>query len=311
MDTDSTSSLKTPKVIIFISIVVGIIAVSTLVIYLVKFGGGDFGNKEAFGQFGDFVGGSLNPLLTFLTVVLLMWSIRIQTRELSKSSQAIQETMRIHERQMELNQREADRREGQDAAILQMHQSQMELNQREADRREGQDAAILQTHQNQTIFHQKESIRKQLNDDAVLHRSTLEKLLNKPFLEIGNPPHHSNKISIIDLYSEEKHCHNKIAQSALLDFNSHMEGNMIAKAHISRIKTGVIATTNATCYLMTALTAGSIRTSWENNVRNYIRTCGVYKVITKEQENEFLGYLTTAQEMENDHQDHAFFGLQK
>ncbi len=33
-------------------------------------------------QFGDFVGGTLNPILTFITIALLIWSIRIQMSEL-------------------------------------------------------------------------------------------------------------------------------------------------------------------------------------------------------------------------------------
>lgn len=34
------------------------------------------------GQIGDFYGGLLNPFLTFFTIVFLIWSIRLQSKEL-------------------------------------------------------------------------------------------------------------------------------------------------------------------------------------------------------------------------------------
>lgn len=40
------------------------------------------GSQESFAQFGDFVGGTLNPVLGFATVALLIWSINVQMREL-------------------------------------------------------------------------------------------------------------------------------------------------------------------------------------------------------------------------------------
>jgi hypothetical protein len=62
-----------------------IIAVSFIVfmlgVYVANFNDG-FGDANAFGTFGDFVGGALNPLLGFLTVWLLIKSIRFQIDEL-------------------------------------------------------------------------------------------------------------------------------------------------------------------------------------------------------------------------------------
>jgi hypothetical protein len=50
-------------------------------LYSWNFGGG-FGDQATFGAFGDFIGGVLNPFLTFLTVLLLIYSIRFQISEL-------------------------------------------------------------------------------------------------------------------------------------------------------------------------------------------------------------------------------------
>jgi hypothetical protein len=44
---------------------------------------GELGDNNAFGTFGDFVGGALNPILGFFTVWLLIKSIRFQIQELA------------------------------------------------------------------------------------------------------------------------------------------------------------------------------------------------------------------------------------
>lgn len=64
-------------------------------------------SKSDLGTFGDLIGGVLNPLLTFITIGLLLWSIRIQGKELSaateqseKAAIALQQTQKIHEETM-------------------------------------------------------------------------------------------------------------------------------------------------------------------------------------------------------------------
>ena len=41
------------------------------------------------GQIGDFYGGLLNPLLTFFTIIFLIWSIRLQSRELAATREEL------------------------------------------------------------------------------------------------------------------------------------------------------------------------------------------------------------------------------
>lgn len=49
-------------------------------------------NAEHFGQFGDFIGGTLNPILAFLSFMALLYTIKIQTDELKLSREELEET---------------------------------------------------------------------------------------------------------------------------------------------------------------------------------------------------------------------------
>lgn len=48
------------------------------------------------GQIGDFFGGTLNPLLTFITVALLIWSIRFQMDELKATREELKRSAESH-----------------------------------------------------------------------------------------------------------------------------------------------------------------------------------------------------------------------
>ena len=67
------------------------LGVTILGIYALKFQG-PLGDQERFAQFGDFVGGTLNPILGFATVALLIWSINIQMRELRLTREELKAT---------------------------------------------------------------------------------------------------------------------------------------------------------------------------------------------------------------------------
>ena len=60
------------------------VAFAFLVISLIYFSNfnGSFGNQSDFGAFGDFLGGVLNPILSFFAIVLLIASIKFQLEEL-------------------------------------------------------------------------------------------------------------------------------------------------------------------------------------------------------------------------------------
>ncbi|TMO54095.1 hypothetical protein [Pseudoalteromonas phenolica] len=56
--------------------------------------------RGQFGALGDFFGGLLNPVLSFCTIVLLIFSLRVQMGELSLSRKELKRTRLAHEQQL-------------------------------------------------------------------------------------------------------------------------------------------------------------------------------------------------------------------
>jgi uncharacterized membrane protein len=73
------------RFVITVVLIVIVLAVGVLSVYFANFNG-EFGNQSDFGAFGDFLGGILNPILSFATLSLLIWSINIQIRELKATT---------------------------------------------------------------------------------------------------------------------------------------------------------------------------------------------------------------------------------
>ncbi|MBU2062488.1 MAG: hypothetical protein KKH44_11655 [Bacteroidetes bacterium] len=69
--------------------------ISVMTIYFFNFNG-DIGNQEVFGQFGDFIGGVLNPIFSFLTICLLIASLIMQRIELSKVVEELELAREVH-----------------------------------------------------------------------------------------------------------------------------------------------------------------------------------------------------------------------
>lgn len=57
-------------------------------IYFNRFAGKGWGDQGDFGTFGDFVGGVLNPLLSSATIILLVLSFRVQSKQVSQAKEA-------------------------------------------------------------------------------------------------------------------------------------------------------------------------------------------------------------------------------
>lgn len=79
-----------------------VIIVTLLAIYFSKFNDG-LGDQSQFGAFGDFLGGILNPLLTFFTVVLLIRQLYYQRQELGATVEELQKTAAIHKENIQHN----------------------------------------------------------------------------------------------------------------------------------------------------------------------------------------------------------------
>jgi len=91
------SNKKTKKRIPWILISFGLFAflciVSVFGVYSISFKDFSFiPDTEKFGQFGDFIGGTLNPILAFLSFMALLYTIKIQTDELKLSREELEAT---------------------------------------------------------------------------------------------------------------------------------------------------------------------------------------------------------------------------
>lgn len=69
---------------------------SVAIFYFYNFNGAA-GDQEKFGQFGDFIGGVLNPIFSFLSVVLLISSIHLQRKELNNVVEELELTRNVHQ----------------------------------------------------------------------------------------------------------------------------------------------------------------------------------------------------------------------
>lgn len=60
-----------------------------LVSYFIEFNGELAKKQDIWGQFGDYVGGTLNPMLSFVTIMILLYTGNLQRKELDKASEQL------------------------------------------------------------------------------------------------------------------------------------------------------------------------------------------------------------------------------
>jgi len=90
--------------IVTLLVAVAALALAILFVYFSNFNG-NYGTQEVFGAFGDFIGGTLNPVFGFATIVLLIWSIRLQRKELVETRIEFKRSAEAQEK-IEKNQRD-------------------------------------------------------------------------------------------------------------------------------------------------------------------------------------------------------------
>lgn len=76
---DTTRTLRIARVAIWVA---GIGTIFALSAYILRFSGELSADQAVWGQFGDYLGGTLNPFFAFLTIFLLVVTLAVQTREL-------------------------------------------------------------------------------------------------------------------------------------------------------------------------------------------------------------------------------------
>ncbi|MCG9761151.1 hypothetical protein L1D50_18795 [Pseudoalteromonas sp. Isolate6] len=105
------SSKIVTRIMLTITILAIIVIGCAIILYLDGFSSllprtSDAKNLESlrgqFGAFGDFFGGTLNPLLTFFTIVLLVCSLSLQSQELKASRTELRRTRKSHEQQAQV-----------------------------------------------------------------------------------------------------------------------------------------------------------------------------------------------------------------
>ena len=93
----STQEISTPKGVMTRPLMaIAGIAVAAIVFvpsfYLVYFDGSITTDNDKWGAFGDYVGGTLNPILSFFALIALLYTIHIQSKELKLSRDELELT---------------------------------------------------------------------------------------------------------------------------------------------------------------------------------------------------------------------------
>jgi fumarate reductase subunit C len=106
------------KLLVWILAAALVFMLVVLAVYVLRFGTAPFSDDpSAWGQFGDFMGGTLNPLLAFLTLIALTATITLQFRQLAISAKELRlSRQELHETRAEL-QRSAKAQELSEAAL--------------------------------------------------------------------------------------------------------------------------------------------------------------------------------------------------
>ncbi|MGY2293493.1 hypothetical protein ACW9H6_27555 [Pseudomonas sp. SDO528_S397] len=95
--------LEEPYVInvfmLFVSLAAVLIIVLVFYAYIEMFGTLRQVNREGWGQFGDFIGGLTNPLLSFLGLLVLLNTFSMQLRDSKRTSESIRRQLEVSEKE--------------------------------------------------------------------------------------------------------------------------------------------------------------------------------------------------------------------
>ena len=92
---DALTAERVLKFVVAVVVAAAIAIVAAHLFYLSKFGTSFSDKQEVRGQFGDFVGGTINPVLSFLTLVALALTVVLQTKQLQASREVQRETAEL------------------------------------------------------------------------------------------------------------------------------------------------------------------------------------------------------------------------
>lgn len=105
-DSREKSSLK---LFLFFIAALGLVAFGVaLAFYFSVFSGSMPAKHDVWGAFGDFLGGTLNPILSFLALIALLYTIHIQVKELRIANEELKESRQVFQAQEETSRRAAE-----------------------------------------------------------------------------------------------------------------------------------------------------------------------------------------------------------
>lgn len=96
---ESTSSARHKWILIGIGLFALVTITVTISFYFSSFNGDLSFDQAVWGTFGDFMGGTLNPILSFLSLLAILYTIHIQNKELQLTRQELRQSRKAQENQ--------------------------------------------------------------------------------------------------------------------------------------------------------------------------------------------------------------------
>ncbi|PHS73195.1 MAG: hypothetical protein COB22_02725 [Cycloclasticus sp.] len=210
------------------------------------------GGTAAFGAFGDYIGGILNPILGFATVILLIYSIRIQMKELRESTIALKASQIAHEELAKTSKKEL--------------------------------SIIEQGHLNQQSALKREALRNQLTENAENIIKTYDKLMNLPYVNASH-----TQFSLRDLLYNltqlnDNTVENNIANiSNLMGTEPSKRNEQAKKLHLESIKKNINQLVLVFLELKPMLEAPSLQKIWGDRLESRVLDCYGLTIFTEEE----------------------------
>lgn len=86
---DTIDSKRMVKLLSWVIAGAGACLASAYFAYFLRFKGSFSEKQDVWGQFGDFIGGTVNPILSFLSLLALVFTVVLQTRQLENSREEL------------------------------------------------------------------------------------------------------------------------------------------------------------------------------------------------------------------------------
>jgi type II secretory pathway pseudopilin PulG len=104
--------------LILVAIAAIVLLCAPLAAYVTNFGTKWSTDPGTWGQFGDFIGGSLNPLYALLAFLALLYNLRLQSEQVNSAKEEAREAARSAQAQIDALRQRADRDEIQDTLAV-------------------------------------------------------------------------------------------------------------------------------------------------------------------------------------------------